>query len=296
MVDRNSETEPEAAPAISPGIANAILLAIAVIASGSGLFIYVDRDGPGRTQDAEVTADFIQVSANVPGEIIELHVVDNQPVEEGDVLFELDPRPYQAQIEIAQGRHKQALALLADKKELYERTSSLTDDNVASLQQRRDAESAMERASGAVIAAKGDLQLAKLNLGYCTIRAPFDGVVTNLQTQIGEWVTAGQPIFALLDSSSFHVAAYMKEQYLGPAVPGAKVRVTLWQYPDEEFEGVVTSVGRGIQTRTNVAGLQVVEKTLDWVQLAARIPVRIQVETDKPLTMGATAHVRIVDP
>ena len=64
-------------------------------------------------------------------------------------------------------------------------------------------------------------------------------------------------------------------------------------YPGETFHGVVQSIGRGIYSRENVDGLQVVEKTLDWVQLAARIPVRIRVQTDKPLTLGATAHVRI---
>jgi multidrug efflux system membrane fusion protein len=109
---------------------------------------------------------------------------------------------------------------------------------------------------------------------------------------VGAYVSPGEPLFSLIDAVSFHVAVYFKEQYLGPAVPGAKATVTLWQYPGQPFAGSEQSVGRGVCARNRMSGLPVVAKTLDWVQLAARIPVRIKLDTDKPLTMGTTADVQ----
>jgi len=274
------------------GLVNLLFLAISVGAVGVGLFVYVDRDGPGRTEDAVVAADYIQVSANVPGQLVELAVKDNQTVAKDDLLFRLDSRPYRAKVEEARGQLRLAQATQSDKQLLYERTVN-AGSGVVSQQAISDATAARDTADAQVLEAQGRLDLAEVNLAYTTVSASFDGVVTNLYTQVGEWVSPGETLFSLIDSGSFHVVAFLKEQYLGPAVPGARAEVTLWQYPGETFVGHVTSVGRGVHARNSVDGLPQVHKTLDWVQLAARIPVRIRLDTDKPLTMGGTAHVRI---
>jgi len=274
-------------------VVNLVILALAVLGVGGGLFVYVDRDGPGRTEDAVVAADYIEVSANVPGQLVELAVVDNQHVRKDDLLFRLDPSPYQAKVQMRQGQLELAEASLRDKQALYTRTAGASRDDAVSRQALSDAAAARDSARGRVREAQGQLDLAQVNLGYTTVRAPFDGIVTNLYTQVGEWISPGQTLFSLIDSSSFHVVAYIKEQYLGPVAPGASAEVVLWQYPGETFRGHVTSVGRGIYSRGSVEGLPRVEKTLDWVQLAARVPVRIKLETDRPLTMGGTAHVLV---
>lgn len=276
------------------GIVNLVILGLAVVAVAGGLFLYVDRDGEGRTQDAVVAADYIQVSANVSGPIVELAVEDNQHVAKGDLLFHLDARPYQAKLEQMKGKLQLAQATSRDKQALYARTAAAASDDAVSRQAVSDAASGRDAANAEMIEAQGQLDLARLDVEYCTVTAPFDGIVTDLHTQVGEWVSPGQTLFALIDSASFHVVAYLKEQYLDPAVPGARAEVTLWQYPGQTFAGHVTSVGRGVHSRNSVEGLPEVRKTLDWVQLAARIPVRIRLETDRPLTMGGTAHVRIV--
>lgn len=271
---------------------NLVILGIAVLAAGAGLFVYVDRDGPGRTEDGVVAADYIQVTANVAGPIVELAVRNNQQVSKGDLLFRLDARPYQAKLEQMRGALSLAEAKLKDKHALYDRTAS-AGRGAVSRQSLSDAAAQRDEAAAELLQAKGRMELAQVDTEYTKVVAPFDGIVTDLHTQVGEWVSPGETLFGLIDASSYHVVAYMKEQYLGPAVPGAHVDVTLWQYPGETFSGVVASVGRGVHSRGSVGGLPEVEKTLDWVQLAARIPVRIELDTDKPLTMGTTAHVRI---
>ncbi len=275
-------------------LVNIVLLSFAVVALAAGLFVYVDRDGPGRTHDAIIAADLIEVSANVQGPIVELAARDNQVVAEGDLLFRIDARPYVARANAAQGAHDKARAVLADSEALFKRTAAeAAEGRIVSQQTLDNAQSQRDANQATAHETEANLALAKLNVEYCSVKAPFDGIVTNLQTQVGEYVNPGDPVFSLIDANSFHVVAYMKEQYLEPAVVGAKAKVSLWQYPDDAFEGVVASIGRGVHSRRSVDGLPVVEKTLDWVQLAARIPVRIDLETDRPLTLGATAHVRI---
>lgn len=276
-------------------IVNLTLLTLAVVAVGSGLFVYADRDGPGRTHDAIVAADYIEVSANVAGPLVTLAVVDNQRVKQGELLFALDDRPFVARASAARAAHEAAQARLVDAELLYQRLSTEgAAGQVASKQAVDDARSKRDADRADVAQTAAELQLATLDVEYCHVTAPFDGYVTNLETQVGEYVKPGDSLFALIDADSFHVVAYMKEQYLGPAVVGAQVEITLWQFPGETFHGMVQSLGRGIASRRSAAGLPVVAKTLDWVQLAARIPVRIEFATDRPLTLGATAHVRVV--
>lgn len=276
-------------------VVDVALLTLAVVAIGSGLFVYVDRDGPGRTHDAIVAADYIEVSANVAGPLVTLSVVDNQRVAKGDPLFDLDDRPFVARRDAARAAHEAAKARLVDAELLFQRLSTEgRSGQVVSKQAVDDARSKRDADRADVAQTGAELDLAELDVEYCHVVAPFDGYVTNLETQVGEYVKPGDSLFALIDARSFHVVAYLKEQYLGPAVVGAPVEIELWQFPGETFHGEVASLGRGIAARRSAAGLPVVAKTLDWVQLAARIPVRISLETDKPLTLGATAHVRVV--
>lgn len=295
MPDRQAGNEDAPRTSVET-LANLVVVALLLVAVAGGLLVYVDRDGEGRTQDAVVAADSIRVTANVAGPIVELAVRDNQRVAKGDLLFRIDPRTWAARVKAAQGQHAAALAEQTDKRRTLARIRKEFDaGGVVSQQALDDATAAADRADADVVSTDGALALTQVQLDYCEVRAPFDGIVTGLRTQIGEHVEAGDTVFALIDADSFHVLAFMKEQNLGPAVAGARAEVTLWRYPGETFEGEVVSVASGVNLQEELAGIPVVQKTLDWVQLATRIPVRVHLKTDRPISMGMTAHVRIVE-
>jgi len=81
------------------------LIGLAIVLAGIAAAVMAARTSTGnpRTDDAYVTANVIGVAPHVEGPLVQLNVVDNQPVEEGDLLFLVDPRPYEAELERARG-------------------------------------------------------------------------------------------------------------------------------------------------------------------------------------------------
>jgi multidrug efflux system membrane fusion protein len=146
--------------------------------------------------------------------------------------------------------------------------------------------------------AEAQLYDAKLNVGYCTVRAPFDGYVTNLNIAVGQYANEGQQVVSLVDNRKWYVMANFRENFLGSIRTGMHADVYLLAYPNVRFHGRVQGVGWALyQTNgATVAGLPQVEPTLNWVRLSQRFPVRIVLDgrdPAHPFRMGATAVVTI---
>jgi multidrug resistance efflux pump len=151
-------------------------------------------------------------------------------------------------------------------------------------------------------AAQVALDQTKLNLSWTKVAAPSDGYVTNLNVEAGDYATAGIPLLAFVDSTSFWVAGYFMETQLRHLKPGDRAVVTLMAHPDSPLEGEVDSVGWAIQppniadTTGMVNLVPQIQPTFDWVRLAQRIPVRIKiakVPDGVDLIVGLTASVAI---
>lgn len=121
---------------------------------------------------------------------------------------------------------------------------------------------------------------AQLNLDRCTVRAPFDGYVTNLNISEGEFAKPGVPIFTLIDNRTWYVVANYRESELKSIQPGKHADVYVMGQPTRRFDGIVESVGFGVSPDDSrlINGLPDVEHTLNWVHIAARFPVRIRVQ------------------
>jgi multidrug efflux system membrane fusion protein len=134
---------------------------------------------------------------------------------------------------------------------------------------------------------------ARLDLERCTVKAPFDGYVTNLNISGGEYAKPGLPIFTLIDGRSWYVMANYKESELKAIRPGKHVDVYLLSNPARRFDGVVESIGYGVSPDDSRVsnGLPQIEHTLNWVHIAARFPVRIRVQNPDPalFRIGETA-------
>ena len=146
------------------------------------------------------------------------------------------------------------------------------------------------------------VRLARYNLDNCRVYAPFDGYVTNLTTSLGAYVHTGTQVFTMIDGRTWWVIANFRETQLRHVVPGSSADVFLMAHENLPLHGTVESIGYGVTPDPSVAGvltpgLPSVDRTLSWVHLAARYPVRIRIQSPPQslLRIGQTA-VAVVHP
>jgi membrane fusion protein, multidrug efflux system len=143
-----------------------------------------------------------------------------------------------------------------------------------------------------VAAAEAAVHAAELDLSYCRVRAPFSGLVVNMNISNGAFARAGVEVFTLVDTHTWYVVANFRETQLHHIPSGAPADLYLQSQPGKHFKGTVVGLGWAVlpENGTSVMGLPRVERSLDWIHLAARFPVRIKVENpDDSFRLGASA-------
>ena len=132
----------------------------------------------------------VQVTAQVQGQIVSVNFKEGDFVNKGDVLFQLDPRPFQAALEQANATTARDQAtLISDNKDAV-RYATLAKIGAASTQQADQAVAAAKAMAATVVADKASVDAAKLNLTYSTVRSPIDGKTGPILIQIGNLVAA----------------------------------------------------------------------------------------------------------
>ncbi|WP_313461339.1 HlyD family secretion protein [Stenotrophomonas sp.] len=248
------------------------------------------------TRDAHVSADVVQVAPDVSGLVEAVKVADNQPVKRGDVLFVVDRERYRIALE-------QARATLGERRASVEqlRRETARDRSLQDLVAAEDAEvrrAKLQAAQAGMATAQAAVDLAELNLARTEVRSPSDGHVNDRTVRNGDYVTAGHPVMAVLDTGSFRIDGYFEETRLRGVHAGQKVDIRLMG-ETQPLQGHVQSIAAGIEDRYRSEGsslLPNVTPAFDWVRLAQRIPVRIQIDAvpeGVTLIAGRTATVTI---
>ena len=146
-----------------------------------------------------------------------------------------------------------------------------------------------------VLQAQAALDRAQLNLSYTVITAPADGVVTRVeQLQVGNFVAASTPVFALVSTHDVWLEANFKEDQLAHMRPGQYATIKIDSYPGTRFTGKVVSVSPG--TGAQFSALPAENATGNWVKVVQRLPVRIELDAhdgEHALHTGLSATVRV---
>lgn len=139
----------------------------------------------GRTD----ATDTVDVRARINGYLVKVNFKDGQYVKKGDVLFEIDPRPYQASLAVAKGElaRAQGEKKLADVQ--VERYTKLVSEKAASQQSLDEWVGKQAASGGSVEATKAQVLSAQLNLDFCTLSSPIDGQISRAFFQVGNLVT-----------------------------------------------------------------------------------------------------------
>ena len=142
---------------------------------------------------------------------------------------------------------------------------------------------------------QAELDRARLNLSYATIRAPDDGIVTKVeQLQVGDTISAGAPVFALISTRDVWVEANFKEDQLTYMRTGQPATVEVDTYRGQEFKAHVASLSPG--TGAQFTALPPENATGNWVKVVQRLPVRLELDAtdgDLPLHTGLSATVQV---
>jgi multidrug resistance efflux pump len=250
------------------------------------------------TDDGYVLANIVGVASRVAGPVIAVHVRDNQRVAKGDLLFELDPEPYATIFERAKAEARRAEAEAVRDTDHFGRVKVMAAKNYLSQDEFDTARAAHEQTAAAAVAAKAALRDAELNLGYTKVYATVSGVITNMRLSDGVYVRPGQQVFALIDDDSWFVVGYFEETALRHIRPGMQADVRFLMYPNFVYHGTIEGIGWGVFQPDGSSEdlLPAIKPTVDWVRLAARFPVRINLrdfDPDRPLRVGGRVTVKV---
>ena len=387
------------------------IVSIAIVAAAviTGALVISRTNEYPRTDDAEVFANFIGIAPQVDGPILQLAVEDNQYRKQGDLLFQIDPRPYEYTLEKARSDVNTLEGQIVDQRRTIAsqvsavgaaraNTDSATANvdraaaavgeakaNVASVQaaldsanaellyqtnnfhriepllakqfvtvdqvdQVRTAVTARQQtvqqlrsqlllAQAQVVSAQAQLEqtkaareqshsqlnqsqhsvltidpltaqregrasairTAEYNLNNCSVYAPFDARVTNMTISRGAYAHTGQQVFTLIDVRTWWAVANFRETQLHRILPGMHAYVYVLSRPTARYDGIVDSVGYGVQPDTTLvgsftnSGLPDVQRSLNWVHLATRFPVRVRIKApeSEPFRLSESAVVVI---
>jgi multidrug efflux system membrane fusion protein len=133
----------------------------------------------------------VQIKAQVNGALIALPVKEGAEVHKGDIVAEIDPRPYKAALDQAMAQKAEDTAVLQSAQLDLQRYQKLAKQNFAPVQQVDDQQATVNKEIGAIAADEAMIETAQINLGYCVIRAPIDGRVSLYEVDAGNIIQTG---------------------------------------------------------------------------------------------------------
>jgi membrane fusion protein, multidrug efflux system len=248
--------------------------------------VYIDAVGK------TVAREVVSVQPQVSGRITQIHFTDGANVKIGDLLFTIDPRPYQAQLNQAEANVAQAEAALSLAKVNFARVEKVSDPRAVSRQDFDARKSAVESAEATLKQNRAAVENARLNLEYCTIRSPINGRAGQRAVDVGNVVSANNgsllviqrldPIYAdftVTESELSGVQRNMAKQAL-------KVEVRLPDDGTEPREGKLTFLDNSVQEGSGTVKLRATLNNNDrsfWPGRFVKVRLILQTQRDAVL-------------
>lgn len=309
-----------------------LLIAVPLLAIGAGLYIYLHGGRYISTDNAYVGAQKVLVTPQISGTVNAVKVAEGQKLKAGDVLFTIDPKPYEIALAEAQaavtraetdfGALKTQYAGFAPQIDIARNTVALRQSEVSRRSQllaskvvaKADIEqdqvnlqnaiatlAALEHGQhqalsqlggnadatletyGPWLAARAAAERAQWNLEQTVLKAPLDGIATQVSNiQLGRYLAAGAPVFAIVSDSDVWVDANPKETDITWLKPEQDVTVTVDAFPGQPFKGHVASISPGTGAQFSLIPAQ--NASGNWVKVVQRVPVRIRLDQGQDLS------------
>jgi multidrug efflux system membrane fusion protein len=229
-----------------------------VVAAAVARDVPVYLDEVGRVAAREV----VSVQPQISGRITSIHFADGAHLRKGQLLFTIDPRPFQAQVNAAEANLAQAKAALDLAKIQLDRAAKLIESKAISQEEYDLKKNAVDVAAAQVEQNRAAVQTAKLNLEYCYIRSPIDGRAGERLVDAGNVVTANQgslltiqrldPVYADFTVPENDLTAVQRNMTRG----SLKVEVRLPDEPGQGRSGTLTFLDNAVQDATGTVKLR----------------------------------------
>src|SRR5262244_4400975 len=186
-----------------------------------------------------------------------------------------------AALDEARAKKRAAVASLTATRAQHVATEAAFRASKSDRAKAEDSIGELANTNARIAAAEAAVHSAELDLEFTHVRAPFSGRVVNLNISNGAFARIGVEVFTLVDTGNWYVMANFRETQLRHIPDGAPVDLYLQSHPGRHFRGTVVGLGWAVlpENGTSVNGLPRVERSLDWIRLAARFPVRIKVDS-----------------
>jgi RND family efflux transporter MFP subunit len=244
-----------------------------------GLFIPMGWGAP--TGAALVIRNSVPIVPNVAGEVIDVPVAANTPLKAGDVLFRIDPTPFQAQVDALKAQLDFAKLRLSQMTQLQSTPAGRAFD----VQERQSS----------VDQLTAQLAAAQYNLDQTVVRAPSDGYVTNLALRKGARVASLplSPVMAFIDTSETTLGIEIQQIDARYVQPGQDAEFTFKFIPGHVYTGKVVAVLQAIATgQVQASGLAVTPKAIEAAPFGVRVALD-DTDVARRLPAGSTGEAAI---
>jgi RND family efflux transporter MFP subunit len=222
----------------------------------------------------------IQMAPEFGGIVQSVAAKPNVPLKKGDVLFQMDPRPWQDRVDALKPQVDLARRHFHDAKRLVEAEA----ERQVMLERRRDELDTVQ----------AELDKAHYNLDHATIVAPTDGYIANLQLRPGSFIRIKQPVMTFISTEEAWIIAMIPQRATGHVKPGDRAQIAFEMYPGKVFEAkvenVIFALGNAQLTPSGTL------PTADQIRPAETFAVKLVVpdpDPEHPLQFGASGLASI---
>jgi multidrug resistance efflux pump len=235
-----------------------------------GLFVPMGWGAP--SGPAIVVRNSVAIAPQVDGEVVDVPVAPNAPLKSGDILFRIDPAPFQTLVDQYSAQFARAQAVLAKDQTNLVRYQQLAASGSGSRRQAEDQQGVVNQDVASLGIERAQLANAQWNLGKTIVRAPGDGYVTNLALRKGARVMSMSPAMAFIDTSDTIVGVQIEQIDARYVARGQNVELTFKFLPGRILTGKVVDVLQAIATgQVAVSGAAVAPKSVQFAPFVARI-------------------------